>query len=589
MSVLDRLGLKHGTDKSSTVHGYLSFYETFLSRYRDKEFVLLEIGVYKGQSIRMWKDYFPLAKIIGVDIDEKCKSFASDRISIEIGDQGNPEFLMYLARTYQPAICCDDGCHIWSHQIKTLQYVYPALQPGGIYILEDIHTSFGDYRKTYSQGSTVSAYDYINGLIAGVVGGALVPSNGDLFWEYFRQVTEFVALHKNTCLIKKKESTVSAVGHMLTIERAVDHCSEHWKLNNGGTYGRKDAVVQSAPAPVYKRFREEVEQRLVQPPEAQVFAFERCKVLAHGVIVTEDGTIVKESMINAHRTQRFSGLYRISLAHNLVSAEGDLRPLERFDDGVCVLVKQLWDDNYGHWLIESLPRVRLIAEVVDLGQCKFLVGQYNEKMKQICVDSLKRFGVSEEQIVFARTPLYCRKLLYPAPLTEQPWKKAPYVVTVLEDVAKGMLADELRIGGSRKLYVSRNRTSRRILANEQELIDILIPLGYQVVHPEELSFGEQVITFAQADSVIGNLGAALSNIVFSKRGVRLFALTTEFMQDDFYYDLICLKDGTYFSLHGKALHPEKGMQSDFVIDKAQFMEMLQQFDDGSPRHLLKTG
>jgi capsular polysaccharide biosynthesis protein len=83
-----------------------------------------------------------------------------------------------------------------------------------------------------------------------------------------------------------------------------------------------------------------------------------------------------------------------------------------------------------------------------------------------------------------------------------------------------------------------------------------------------------MVAFSDATCVVGNLGAGLTNIAFAPQGVKLLALATEFMHDDFYWDLMAHKQGPYFCLHGKATKPEMGMYSDFEIDIAKFVGLL---------------
>lgn len=67
---LDQSGIKLGTDKSSLGHDYLNKYEFFLKNIKSNVHIVLELGVYKGASIKMWSQYFEQAMIYGVDIDE---------------------------------------------------------------------------------------------------------------------------------------------------------------------------------------------------------------------------------------------------------------------------------------------------------------------------------------------------------------------------------------------------------------------------------------------------------------------------------------------------------------------------------------
>ena len=77
---------------SKWVH-YFPIYEKWFSPYRGKDIVFVEVGVYQGGSMQMWKNYFGKdANIIGVDVDERCKQFEEEQISIEIGSQSDRNF-----------------------------------------------------------------------------------------------------------------------------------------------------------------------------------------------------------------------------------------------------------------------------------------------------------------------------------------------------------------------------------------------------------------------------------------------------------------------------------------------------------------
>ena len=138
---LDRFGFEEATDKAFVVHNYLDKYEFFLDKFRDDEFTLLELGVFWGGSLRMWKKFFPKAQIIGVDLLEDCQNFTESRIRIETLDLSKIENLESLKK-YQPRIIIDDASHFWSHQIKAMSVLFSCLPSGGIYIIEDMETSF---------------------------------------------------------------------------------------------------------------------------------------------------------------------------------------------------------------------------------------------------------------------------------------------------------------------------------------------------------------------------------------------------------------------------------------------------------------
>jgi hypothetical protein len=92
----------------------------------------------------MWKQYFgDGARICGVDINPKCKIVEEDGMEIFIGDQEDRRFLQELADSVGPIqILIDDGGHTMRQQIATFEVMYPAVSTPGVYVVEDLHTSY---------------------------------------------------------------------------------------------------------------------------------------------------------------------------------------------------------------------------------------------------------------------------------------------------------------------------------------------------------------------------------------------------------------------------------------------------------------
>ena len=130
---------------------YFEVYHRHFERFRGRRPVVLEIGVWHGGSLQMWKKYFGAgARIIGVDIDERCKAFAEDSVEVVIGDQADRALHAELRRRYPHVdIVIDDGGHKMDQQIVTFEELYPHVQPNGVYLCEDLHTS---YMPSYGGG-----------------------------------------------------------------------------------------------------------------------------------------------------------------------------------------------------------------------------------------------------------------------------------------------------------------------------------------------------------------------------------------------------------------------------------------------------
>lgn len=153
---LDPLARIYGTDKSSRFHGYSSFYEAHLRPRRTDIRCLLEIGIggttsltgYEtgegGQSLRMWQDYLPNARIVGIDIS--AKSVTGPRISTERGDQSDGAFLADVARRHGPFdVVIDDGSHLGPDVKASFLALFEHVVPGGIYVIEDLATAYATW------------------------------------------------------------------------------------------------------------------------------------------------------------------------------------------------------------------------------------------------------------------------------------------------------------------------------------------------------------------------------------------------------------------------------------------------------------
>lgn len=112
--------------------------------FRGKHPTVLEIGVSHGGSLQMWRDYFGRGStIIGLDIDERLRSLEDPGFRVVIGDQSDPVFLKSLADQYGPFdIVIDDGSHAPAHQVASLTALWPHVKVGGVYLVEDLHTSY---------------------------------------------------------------------------------------------------------------------------------------------------------------------------------------------------------------------------------------------------------------------------------------------------------------------------------------------------------------------------------------------------------------------------------------------------------------
>jgi hypothetical protein len=122
---------RHGSDKAWRHHYHL-IYEPIFAPVRDEPLAILEVGVWRGGSVRAWREWFPHASITGLDIFKRKPMKPIPGVAQIEGNSTNPPPLGSFD------IIIDDGCHFPLIQAQTLKALWPMLNPGGTYFLEDV-------------------------------------------------------------------------------------------------------------------------------------------------------------------------------------------------------------------------------------------------------------------------------------------------------------------------------------------------------------------------------------------------------------------------------------------------------------------
>ena len=120
---------------------YFEMYERHLAKFANGDATICEIGVYSGGSLEMWRNYFGArCRVYGVDIEPACKNYENSDVKILIGDQADRVFWKrFREKVPSLDVVIDDGGHAPRQQIITLEETLPHLNPGGVYICEDVH------------------------------------------------------------------------------------------------------------------------------------------------------------------------------------------------------------------------------------------------------------------------------------------------------------------------------------------------------------------------------------------------------------------------------------------------------------------
>jgi hypothetical protein len=221
---LTAIGRHFGTDKAA-VHGYTVFYDALLASWRDRPVKLLEIGIggnedltAGGESLRMWKEYFPHGQIVGMDIHDKT-AHAEDRVHVVVGDQSDVALLTAINEEYGPFdVIVDDGSHVNGHVIVTFSALFPLLKPGGMYIVEDLQTSYwpkygGGLHRRSKRTSMGFLKDRVDGLnYREFRTPGYVPTSFDLAIDEIRFRHNVAAILKSTIHGIDESSNYSSVG-----------------------------------------------------------------------------------------------------------------------------------------------------------------------------------------------------------------------------------------------------------------------------------------------------------------------------------------------------------------------------------------
>jgi hypothetical protein len=140
---------------------YFEIYERHFSRFRNREVHVLEIGVFHGGSLQMWKHYFgPQAQIYGLDIEPRCKAYEESQIRVLTGSRADRGFLERLKGLVPRLdIVIDDGGHRMEEQLTAFDVLFDHVAEDGVYLCEDLCTSYwAEYGGGLRQEGTFIEY-----------------------------------------------------------------------------------------------------------------------------------------------------------------------------------------------------------------------------------------------------------------------------------------------------------------------------------------------------------------------------------------------------------------------------------------------
>lgn len=564
---LDELGVAFHSDSSSIGHGYLEEYEKAFESLDIDSCLMVLITVRNRELLKTLTTYLPHVDFLAIESQNDVSQDFNGQVGFVRPKYYSEDFFKNIAEQYHPSVVIDDGTHRWDHQMRAFENLFISLKPGGYYIIEDMHTSFGVFTSNYQGGETRSTYNQLLDYITQMVAGAQSSEPKNAFDYYFRESVNSVKFLKHAIIIEKSKNPA----RVYTVRSLKSLCSEP-VTQDSGIYYRVPGKIVNGSNYINNSFSSlsgfEGEVSLGAVTSGIV---KNAKVIGGGVVCTSNDELIAETMNCARNLTSYRGLYRIDSQRLWVGSKLESNHYVAAEPGKQhVLLQSVWDANYGHWLWDTLSRIDLVKKAQLEEKPLWVINKPKGAMRAVVYDTLKLAGIDSNDVIeHDQTVVQYESVFIPAALTVHPTMKSPESVEFLEN-----LVENIPPGVHQKIYVTRNAYGRRSLTNEEDVWPILQKYGFVKIIPEKLSFAEQASLFKGASVVAGNLGAAFSSLAFSPKGVTVLALTTPTMVHDFFYDIVCHKKGVYYALQGEASKEANDLSSNFIIDPSKLEELL---------------
>jgi capsular polysaccharide biosynthesis protein len=190
-----------------------------------------------------------------------------------------------------------------------------------------------------------------------------------------------------------------------------------------------------------------------------------------------------------------------------------LRPLRstpREYEGVVAVLGDRGDDNYYHFIVDVLPKLGMLADCPGLPLPDAYYVPMNRGFQR---QLLERAGIPLDRVIDSRTTPYLRAKQLIVPGLPDAHLQAPHWVL---DWLQSTMLQGAGDGRPRRLYLTRGQTpNTRIVRNEEEVIEALRPLGFEVFDCGAQPVAAQIAAFADAESIVAPHGASLANLAFT--------------------------------------------------------------------------
>lgn len=236
---------------------------------------------------------------------------------------------------------------------------------------------------------------------------------------------------------------------------------------------------------------------------------------------------------------------------------------------------------YFHWILESLPRMKLLGDYLSILDGVFVSDSmlpfHQQSLAALGIPSHKLISVSPSthfKVQHLFVPKYCA-FYNPAAWLHR-WYKEAFLGTV---AARGSGS------GLKKIYVSRADANVRRVRNENEIINYLTPLGFDAVTLTNMDFLEQARLFFNADVIIAPHGAGLANIVFCNVGTRILEICSPNWMPPCYFAIAKSAELSYSYMVADECPTSPSLSSSQTLDITVSLEVLRRHVDQLLTHI----
>jgi len=209
--------------------------------------------------------------------------------------------------------------------------------------------------------------------------------------------------------------------------------------------------------------------------------------------------------------------------------------------GPVLLCKKIGSYNFGHWLIEMLPRALLARQHLKIAEMRFLVHAMEGVMQGVVRDTFTLAGIDRSAVIATpNDPHFFEELYVLDGLAEHGIYMSPLSIEALQQFAA-----PVRTSPAERIFITRQSARWRRFSNEDELTELAMRAGYSLVDPGAMSLPQQIMIFKGARQIAGISGAGLTNAAFSPPGGKLRVFMPRSMPDTFFWFICQIRKHSY--------------------------------------------